>query len=79
MQLIRDHGTEAKLQRNSAGISASPAADANVQLAASSHPVLIALVRLMAREAAAELLAVSGGTSTLSDTLDGQESTASKT
>jgi hypothetical protein len=49
------------------------------QSAASQHPALIALVRLLARQAAAEWLAASGGSSPLSENLNDQDNKDSQT
>ena len=79
MQSNRDHGTGAKLPKTQAGKVALPAATACDQSIVSTHPVLIALVRLLAREAAVECLAESGGSSPLPEKLDDQATEATQT
>jgi hypothetical protein len=79
MQSIRNHGTGARPQKKRKGEGHLRPAVQRDHSAVSTHPVLIALVRLLAREAAAECLAASGGSSPLPEKVDDQDTQASQT
>ncbi|MEP7172435.1 MAG: hypothetical protein ABI705_02990 [Aestuariivirga sp.] len=71
MQSNRDHGTGAKPQKKQAGEKHLRPPVQRDQSAHSPHPALIALVRILARQAAAECLAASSRTSPLAAEVDG--------
>ncbi len=73
MQSNRDHGTGARPREKRKGTGHLRSAVPRDHSAVSTHPVLIALVRLLAREAAAECLAALGGSSPLPEQVDGQD------
>ena len=74
MQPIHDHGTGAKPHLKMKGDDhLSPAAQRD-QLVISAHPVLIALVRLLAREAAAECFAAFCQSLPFPENVNGSES-----
>ena len=78
MQSIHDHGTVTRPQEQRKGEGHLRSPVQRDQSAVSTNPVLIALVGLLAREAAAECLAGSGGSSPLPEQVDDQDNQASQ-
>ena len=78
MQSVRDHGTGAMPREKRKGTGHLRSAVQRDHSAVSTHPVLIALVRLLAREAAAGCLAASGESSPLPEQVYDQDNQASQ-
>jgi hypothetical protein len=74
MQPNGDHGTSAAPQTKVKDDGHLRPADQRDHSAVCVHPVLIALVRLLARDAAAERLAASGGSSSAPEKGDDRDS-----
>lgn len=79
MQSSRDHGMGARPRKKRKGDGHLHPTVQRDHLTVSTHPVLIALVRLLAHQAAAECLAASGGSSPLPEHLDDQNIKDSQT
>jgi hypothetical protein len=74
MDSRHDHGTKAGLRAEQGNDNSSATSMQHDRATVSIHPVLKALVQLMAREAAAEcLLSSSGGSPSAEETSDDQD------